>query len=639
MTVLTETFQFQAETKQLLDLMIHSLYTSKEIFLRELISNASDALDRLRFDALLKPELMGDDINLEIRLATDREARTLTVSDNGIGMSRDEVITNIGTIAQSGTRKLREKIKEGASEEKLAEMIGQFGVGFYSSFMVADRVSILTRSAGEETATLWESDGQGQYTLSETHKASRGTAVTLHLKAADPENGIEDFTDKWVLSRIVKRYSDFISYPIVFKTGRDEAEAFEASAVEDEILNSQKPIWSRPQSELTESEYTEFYKYLSHDLEEPLHVLSAKAEGLIEYQSLVFIPAKAPFDLYYHAAESGLRLYARGVLVMETCPDLLPRYLRFIKGLVDCADLPLNISRQMLQQERQLSQIRKWLTKKILDALQSMHLNDEEKYLRFWGQFGRAMKEGVGSDYDNKDKLVSLLLFESSQDAEKLSTLASYVSRMKEGQQEIFYITGESRSVVEHSPHLEAFKAKGYEVLFLVDPVDELVVQYLPEYEGKKLKSISKGTVKLGNEEEQAQAEKELKERTEETSALLQYLQKSLDEYIKEVRLTNRLTTSPVCLVGSDLDYSPQMERLLQMGTNGRPKQRRIMELNPDHEVFAKLLERFRKDEADSALAKYGELLLGYAMLAEGSELPDRVRFNSLISELITQTL
>jgi molecular chaperone HtpG len=323
----TETFQFQAETRHLLDLMIHSLYTSKDIFLRELISNASDALDRLRYDALLKPELMDDDAGLEIRLETDAGARTLTVSDNGIGMSRDEVITNIGTIAQSGTRELREKIKDGATDDKLAELIGQFGVGFYSSFMVADRVSVVTRRAGEETATLWESDGHGQYSLSDTEKASRGTSVTLHLKAVDPENGIEDFTDKWILSRIVKRYSDFVSYPIVFRTERGQAESFEASEGGDEILNSQKPIWARPQSELTQSEYTEFYKYLSHDFEEPLHTLSAKAEGLIDYQALVFIPAKAPFDLYYQASESGLRLYAKGVLVMEHCPDLLPRYL------------------------------------------------------------------------------------------------------------------------------------------------------------------------------------------------------------------------------------------------------------------------------------------------------------------------
>jgi molecular chaperone HtpG len=631
-----ETFQFQAETKHLLDLMIHSLYTAKDIFLRELISNASDALDRLRFDALSRPELMGDDDGkLEIHVEADASARTLTVSDSGIGMSRDELVTNIGTIAQSGTRELRERMKEGASDEKLSELIGQFGVGFYSSFMVADKVTVLTRRAGEETATLWESEGDGQYSLSGAQKASRGTAVTLHLKAADPDNGIEDYTDRWVLSRIVKRYSDFVSYPIIFKGQGAEG----GMAADGEVLNSQKPIWARPQSELTQDEYTEFYKYLSHDSEEPLQTISARAEGLIDYQALVFVPSKAPFDLYYQAAEAGLRLYARGVLVMEHCPDLLPRYLRFMAGLVDSADLPLNISRQMLQQERQLGQIKKWLTKKILDALHNMQLNEEEKYLRFWGQFGRAVKEGVSFDYDNKDKVVSLLLFESSADPEKLTTLKDYVSRMKEGQGEIFYITGESRSVVEHSPHLEAFKAKGYEVLYLVDPVDELVVQYLAEYEGKKLKSISKGTVKLGSEEEQAEAESELKKRTGETSELLQYLQKSLDEHIKDVRLTNRLTASPVCLVGSDLDYSPQMERLLQMGKGGRPKQRRIMELNPTHEVFNKLLDRFQKDKADPALGKYGELLLGYALLAEGSELPDPVRFNSLVAELIAQTL
>ena len=649
MGIAQETFQFQAETRHLLDLMIHSLYTTKDIFLRELISNASDALDRLRFEALVRPELMDDDTKLEIRLETDRAARTLTISDNGVGMSREEVISNIGTIAKSGTRELREKIKEGASDDTLLELIGQFGVGFYSSFMVADKVSLVTRRAGEEAATLWESDGSGQYSLTATHKASRGTGVTLQLKPVDPESGIDDFTDKWVLARTVKRYSDFVSYPIIFKGRREEdlqagspearEESAPASAAEDEILNSMKPLWARPQSELTRGEYTEFYKHLFHDSEEPLETISAKAEGLIDYQALVFIPAKAPYDLYYHASESGLRLYAKGVLIMEQSADLLPRYLRFIKGVVDAADLPLNISRQMLQQEQQISQIRKWLTKKILDALQTMSVSDEAKYLRFWQQFGRALKEGVSSDYNNKDKIVSLLLFQSSNDSERLTTLKDYVSRMKQEQQEIFYLTGESRGVVEHSPHLEAFKAKGYEVLYLIDPVDELVVQYLTTYEGKNLKSIGKGTVRLGDEEERARTENELKERAEEASELLQHLQKGLAEHIKEVRLTNRLTTSPVCLVGAELDYSPQMERLLQMGKGGRPKQRRIMELNPHHEIFGKMLERFQKDKGNSTLDKYGELLFGYALLAEGSELPDPVKFNSLVAELITQTL
>jgi len=643
MVMQAETFQFQAETRHLLSLMIDSLYTHKEIFLRELISNASDALDRLRFEAIVKPELMGSDDKLQIRLEADREARTLVVSDNGIGMSRDEVITNIGTIAKSGTRELSEKMRQGASNDQLDKLIGQFGVGFYSSFMVADKVSLLTRRAGEENATLWESSGDGQYTLAEAVKPDRGTTITLHLKPYNPETGIEDFTDKWILARIIKRYSDFVSYPIIYKDQREESGESEGSpktiVIEDKVLNSMTPLWARKQSEISETEYTEFYKQLFHDTDEPLQTIMVKAEGRAEYQALVFIPSKASTDLFYHGSEVALRLYSKGVLIMEKANDLLPHYLRFVKGLVDSADLPLNISRQMLQQEWQISQIRKWLTKKILDTLQSMAEKDPEKYLRFWQQFGRAMKEGVSSDYDNKGRLLPLLLFESSHDPDKLTTLKDYVARMKEEQQEVFYLTGESRSVVENSPHLEAFKAKGYEVLYLVDPVDELLVQFLREFEGKRLKSVGKGTVSLGNKEESEQVEKELKQEQEESSELLKFLQKSLDKYVKEVRLTNRLTTSPACLVGTELDYSPQMERLLQLGKGGGPKQRRIMELNSKHDIFTKLQARFQKNPEDPGLSDYGELLLGYALLAEGSELPDPVVFNRVLAKLVAQSL
>jgi molecular chaperone HtpG len=644
-----ETFQFQAETKHLLDLMIHSLYTTKDIFLRELISNASDAIDRLRFEALMRPELTDDAVKFEIRLDTDRQAKTLTISDNGIGMSRDEVIANIGTIARSGTRELREKVREGASADQLAELIGQFGVGFYSSFMVADTVTVVTRRAGEATATKWESVGDGQFSVSDTDRNQAGTSVTLHLKPFDPEAGLEDFTDKWILARIVRRYSDFVAYPIVYQDQREESVKDEEGnlekdkpktiVVEDKVLNSMKPLWSRSQAEVTASEYAEFYKGMFHDMEDPLQTIWAKAEGQNEYQALVFIPSKAPSDLFYHASESGLRLYAKGILIMEKCKDVLPHYLRFLKGIVDSAELPLNISRQMLQQERQITQIRKWLSKKTLAVLQNMYETENDKYLRFWGQFGRAVKEGVSSDYDNKDKIVDLLLFQSSHDKEKLTTLKEYAARMKEGQELIYYLTGESRSVVENSPHLEGFVEKGYEVLFLVDPVDELVVQVLTEFEGKKLKSVGKGTAKLGNKEESEQAEKELKEKEEESSDLLKYLQKTLDQHIKDVRLTNRLTTSPVCLVGTDMDYSPQLERLLQMGQGGTSKQRRIMELNAKHQIFTKMQERFRQDQNDPSLADYAELLLGYAFLAEGSELPDPVKFNRLVAGLMAQTM
>lgn len=642
-------FQFQAETKHLLSLMIDSLYTNKEIFLRELISNASDALDRLRFEALVKPELLDSDSKLEIRLEADRDSRTLTVSDNGIGMSSDEIIANIGTIAKSGTRELRDKMSQGAADDQLINLIGRFGVGFYSSFMVANKVSLLTRRAGEETATLWESSGEQEYTLSESIKATRGTTITLYLKPANPEEGIEDFTDKWILARTVKRYSDFVTYPIIFKDQREEVEKDELEVprkdapktivVEDKVLNSMTPVWARPQSAVSETEYAEFYKHMFHDTDDPLQTIAAKAEGRNEYQTLLFIPSKAPYDLFYHAAEVGLRLYAKGVLVMEKCADLLPRYLRFVKGLVDAADLPLNISRQMLQQERQISQIRQWLTKRILDTLQSVSENDDEKYLRFWQQFGRALKEGVSADYDNRDRIIPLLLFQSSHDPEKLTTLKDYQARMKEEQQQIFYLTGESRRVVENSPHLEAFKARGYEVLYLVDPVDELLMQSLPEFEGKRLKSAAKGTISLGSDEESAQVEKELKQRQEESSELLQFIQRTLDKDIKEVRLTSRLTTSPVCLVGSEMDYSPQMERLLLLGQGGRPKQRRIMELNSNHEIFAKLQERFQNGPDEPALSELVDLLLGYALLAEGSELPDTVEFNRSLAKLITRSL
>ncbi len=639
-----ETYQFQAETKQLLDLMIHSLYTNKEIFLRELISNASDALDRLRFEALTRPELMSDGDKLEIRLEPDPQARTLTIHDTGIGMSREEVIANIGTIAKSGTRELRQQIEQGATRQQIGALIGQFGVGFYSAFMVADKVTLLTRRAGEQTATCWESTGDGQYTISSAEKAARGTSITLQLKPVDAESGIEDYTDQWTLSRIVKRYSDFISYPIICPFQRTEVERDDEgkpvkdgktkTIFEDKTLNSMKPIWTRPQAEVTEAEYADFYKHISHDLSEPLKTISLRAEGRLEYQALLFIPSTAPWDFYYFATPYGLRLYAKGVLIMERCEELLPRYLRFVKGLVDSADLPLNISRQMLQQDRHVTQIRKWITKKVLDVLQSLEESEPDKYLTFWKQFGRAFKEGVSSDYENKDRIVSLLLFESSHDAERLTSLKDYVGRMKEGQKEIFYLTGESRQVIENSPHLEAFKEKGYEVLYLTEPVDELVTQSLFEFEGKRLKSIGKGTVSLGSEEE-----KELKEQQEKSADLLKFLQQKLDEHIKEVRLSNRLTTSPVCLVGAEHDYSPQMERLLRVTKEGMPKQRRIMELNPKHEIFLKLQERFQKDREDPSLEKYAQLLLGYAFLAEGSELPDPVRFNRLVAELIARTL
>src|SRR5262245_53855732 len=525
MTTKTETFQFQAEARQVLDLMIHSLYTNKEIFLRELISNASDALDRLRFEALTRPELIRADDKLEIWIESDPKARTLTIHDNGIGMNRDEVIANIGTIAKSGTRELLQSLKEKNSSDALTSLIGQFGVGFYSAFMVADRVNLITRRAGDTIATEWESTGDGTFTITETNKFTQGTSITLHLKKFDDAAEIEDFTDKWVISRIVKRYSDFVSYPVIFK----DKEGKEA----DKALNSMKPIWTRPRSEVTEEEYKEFYKHISHDWNEPMKTWSFRAEGRSEYQALLFVPSQAPFDLFYSTGKFGLHLYVRRVLIMEHCEELLPPYLRFIRGVVDSADLPLNVSRQRLQEDLHITQIRKWLVKKVLDSLDDMQTKESDKYAELWKQFGRVIKEGPGTDFDNREKLVSLAMFESSNDPAKSTTLKDYVSRMKEGQSSIYYITGPSRRAVENSPHLEACKEKGYEVLYMVDPVDEMVVQWLPEYDGKHLKSVAKGVADLGGEGD-------LKDKQRDFSELMEALQKKLEDRVKEVRLSTR---------------------------------------------------------------------------------------------------
>ena len=628
----SETFPFRAEVQQLLDLMIHSLYSHKEIFLRELISNASDALDRLRFEALTRPELLSEGGKLEIRLEVDEAARTLTLHDTGIGMSRQELIDNIGTIAKSGTRELAEKIRKSKSPveeadresgEGLTELIGQFGVGFYSSFMVADRVVVVTRRAGEGGATRWESSGAGEFEVAAAERDSQGTSVTLHLKPVDEEQGVEDFTQEHALSRIVRRYSDFIAYPIILG---------------EKTLNSMKPIWERPPTEVKAEEYAEFYKHISHDWQDPLSTISQRAEGLLEYRALLFVPSEAPFDLFYVGYEGGLKLYVRRVLIVERSPDLLPRYLRFLSGVVDSPDLPLNVSREMLQHDRQIRQIRKALVKKVLDSLADLKEKDQEKYLALWKAFGRVLKEGPSEDHENKEKIAELILFQSSHHEEKLSPLADYVSRMKEGQEAIYYLTGASRAAIESSPHLEALRAKGIEVLYLTDAVDELVVESLAEYQGKKLKSAGKGTVDLGTAEEKEEKKKELDEKTRAYQGLLEWIQKALDDRIKEVRLSARLTASPACLVGGEHDFSPRLEQLLKRDTD-RPRQRRILELNPDHEIVKRLERMVESDAASEKAGEYAELLYGYAVLAEGSELPDPAAFARRIAELMSRGL
>ena len=619
-----ETFQFQAEARQVLELMIHSLYTNKEIFLRELISNASDATDRLRFEALSNPSLINADDRLEIVVETDPKERTVTVHDNGIGMSREEVIANIGTIAKSGTRELLQTIKESQSSEIATSLIGQFGVGFYSAFMVADRVTLVTRRAGEDTGTQWESAGDGTYSVGEARRFSHGTSVTLHLKKSEDEDASEDFTKSWVIESIIRKYSDFVTYPIRTKE-KDGKES-------DKPVNSMKPIWTRPRSEVKDEEYKEFYKHISHDWNEPLRFWSFRAEGRSEYQALLYAPSEAPFDLYFQSGKWGLHLYVRRVLIMEHCQDLLPAYLRFMRGVVDSADLPLNVSRQRLQEDRHIAQIKKWLTRKVLDSFDEMNRREPDEYLKLWTNFGRVLKEGATLDFDNRDRLLGLFLFESSADPEKLTTFEQYVSRMKEDQKAIYYITGPSRRAVEHSPHLEAFTAKGYEVLFLTDPVDEMLVQWVSDYKEKKLKSVVKGVADLGDD-------RDLGAKVKEFSSLMDVLQSKLDERVRQVRLSGRLTASPVCLVVADEDMSPNLEALIGKAKGEVTRQKRIMEINPDHELVARMRAVHAANAEDPALDDFANILYGYALLAEGSEMPEPQKFNESLLRVVTKAL
>jgi molecular chaperone HtpG len=615
-----ETRAFQAETKQLLDLVVNSLYSHKEIFLRELISNASDALDRLRFEALTRPDLVAEGTVLEIRLESGE--RTLSVHDNGIGMSREELIENIGTIARSGTRGVWERIKD-SKAENLPELIGQFGVGFYSAFMVSDRVTLVTRRAGETTATRWESAGDGQYTLDDTERPAAGTSVTLHLRPADPEGGLEDYTQSSVLEDLVKRYSDFVRYPI-----------FLGAAPEDKPLNSMKAIWLKRKGEVTEAEQHELYRHISHDWKDPQKTITVHAEGTLEYHAILFIPSKAPFDLQFRQHTSGLKLYVKNVKIMDECAELLPSYLRFMKGVVDSPDLPLNVSREILQQDRQLKLVRKGLTKKVLDTLSDLLAKERGAYEAFWREFGGTLKEAVATGAEEQDKITPLLLCPSSHDPEAPTTLAEYVGRMKEGQDAIYYLTGESRKVVESSPVLEAFQGKGIEVLYLVDPIDEVMVQFLTEAAGKKLKSASKGTIELGTKEEKEKVLEDRKEKEKEFTALIEYLQKELTEQVKEVRLSNRLTSSPACLVSADNDLSPQLERLL--GHQKGPASRRILELNAAHPICTSMRDRLAAGE-EPALSDHAHLLLGVSLLAEGSSLADPGRFTQLVAKVMTR--
>lgn len=626
-------FAFQAEVQRLLDLVIHSLYTDKEIFLRELVSNASDATDRLRFEALTRPEILPEGHDPKIRLVPDRENRTLVIEDDGIGMTRDEVVRNIGTIARSGTREALEKLKETAGEGA-GQLIGQFGVGFYSSFMVADRVELVTRKAGTGEAVRWVSSGDGTFTVTEAERDRPGTTITLHLKPVDAENGIEDYTDRWVLSRIVRQHADFITYPILLPAEKPEEVPEGETPQPERALNSMKPIWARPPAEVTKEEYADFYRQIAHDWSEPLETIHTRAEGLVEYQAVLFLPSRGATDLYYPGFKPALRLYVKRMLVRENSEELLPRWLRWVRGAVDSPDLPLNVSREMLQSDRHVRQIRRALTKKVLDALRKMLEEDRAKYETFWRELGRAVKEGA-DDFENRDALLGLLLFGSSRGADSLTTLKEYVERMPEGQADIWYLTGSSREQVENSPALEAFRDRGWEVLYLTDPVDELVVQSVTEFEGKRLRSAGKGAVELDGAEKKEEGE----ERKKEFEPFLGALQKRLETWVKEVRLSGRLTKSPAVLVVAEHDYSPQLERLLARGRDDGFRQRRILELNPSHPLVRGLRQRFDANAEDPTVGDYAELLLGWSLLAEGSEPHDPVRFTQLVAGLMESGL
>lgn len=624
--------EFQAEARQLLQLMVHSIYSNKDSFLRELVSNASDALDKLRLAAYQDKDLDVDTSDLHIEITADGAARTLTIRDNGIGMSRDEVVDLIGTLARSGTGELRRKLSEAQQQGEVSDLIGQFGIGFYSTFMVADSVVLLTRKAGESTATRWESSGDGTYTIATVDNAPQGTSVTLHLKPEDADDELHDYTAPWKIRQLVKKYSDFISWPIrmeVEKTVPAEEDGGEPTVtVETETINSRTALWAKSKSEVSDEEYQEFYRHIAHAWDEPLDVIAMKAEGTFEYQALLFIPSQAPFDLFNRDGHTGVQLYVKRVFIMGDCDELIPEYLRFVKGVVDAQDMSLNVSREILQQDRQIKVIRRSLTKKVLSAIKELQANRPDDYATFWTQFGRAFKEGLLSDTDNRDTVLGLSSFAST--FSESTTLADYVGRMKDGQEQIFYATGESRQLLEHSPHLEAFKAKGYEVLLLTDPVDEVWVGSVPEFDGKPLQSVAKGEVDLGS------ADDEDKPEHGDFAELLTWLQKTLDEHVKEVRLSTRLTSSPACLITDSFGITPQLARMYRASGQEVPVGKRILELNPDHALVVGLRDALAS--SPDGLSDTAELLYGTALLAEGGSLDDPAHFAAILADRLAKT-
>ncbi len=624
MTSQKETLGFQAEVKQLLHLMIHSLYSNKEIVLRELISNASDAADKLRFEALNNGSLYGDDSDLKIRISFDKSARTLTISDNGIGMSRQEVIDNIGTIAKSGTKAFLQSLT--GDQAKDANLIGQFGVGFYSAFILADKVTLTTRRAGEAEATQWQSSGEGEFTIESAEKSGRGTDVILHLR--DDE---DEFLNDWKIKTIIRKYSDHITLPIVMKKS-EWKDGEQVPTDEDEVVNKASALWARSKNDISEDEYKEFYKHVSHDFEEPLTWVHNRVEGKQEYISLLYVPGKAPFDLYDREQRHGIKLYVKRVFIMEDAEKLMPHYLRFVRGVIDSADLPLNVSREILQHSKDIESIKSASTKRVLDLLEDMAANKPEDYQNFWDQFGRVLKEGPPEDFANKDKIAGLLRFSSTladSEAQNVS-FKDYVSRMKEGQEAIYYITADSFAAAKNSPHLEIFRKKGIEVLLLSDRVDEWMLGGLFEVEGKKLQSVAKGDLDLGKLEDES--EKEAQKKIEDAAKdVVEKIQSALGDRVKEVRVTHRLTDSPACLVAGEHDISGNLERMLKAAGQKTPENKPTLEINPEH----KLIERLKNETNQAVFDDLTSLLFDQALLAEGGQLEDPASFVKRMNKLI----
>ena len=636
--------EFQAETKQLLDLMVHSIYTNREIFLRELISNASDAIDKLRFESLTNKELLEGKEDFEIFLVPDKESHTLTIYDNGIGMTYDEVIENVGTIAKSGTKAFLEKLKEEKESTTDKDLIGQFGVGFYSAFMVAEKVTLITRKAGEKTAVKWESTGDGSYSIEATEKETRGTSIILTLgEEFYGDKAEEDFTNEYALEALVKKYSDYVRFPIkmnfeVEETPKDdEGKEIEGAEkikrIEVRTLNSMRPLWTKNKSEIKPEEYNEFYKNLFHEWEEPFEVIHSKAEGTVEYTTMLFLPKRAPYNLYHTDYEPGIQLYSRHVFIMDKCKELLPDYLRFVRGLVDSPDFSLNISRELLQQSRELKLIGKNLEKNVLKTLEKMLKNERERYETFWNEFGKSFKIGVYTAPQDSSKLKDLLLFATSKEGTALTTLKEYVERMPESQKVIYYATGKDAATIERLPQMELLKEKGIEVLYLYDNVDEFAIEALREYGDKKFHSVSRGDLNLDDVESQ-EVKKETETIAKDNEDLITAVKENLAGKIADVKISNRLKSSAVCLVSGDNGISLSMEQVFAEANNPMFKASRILEINPHHEVFNRLQSLHNGEQKDT-FKDYCEMLYAQALLIEGILPEDPIGFANKIAKLM----